>query len=56
MRGPDWDESRLFMSFEEGLKVAFWSGMDFDDAIKVLRDKIAFLERCRDNGLDPKKY
>lgn len=49
-------EAALFMSFEGGLKMAFWRGLTFDEAIQVMREKITALERCRDRGLDPKKY
>ncbi len=30
--------------------------IDREEAIEALRDKIAMLERCRDRGMDPKKY
>ena len=56
MVGVPQPEAALFMSFEDGLKTAFWRGLTFDQAIKVMHDKIAVLERCRDRGLDPKKY
>ena len=46
----------LFCSFDDGLRRAFWHDATFDEAITALRDKIAALERCRDRGVDPKKY
>ncbi|MFV0409771.1 MAG: hypothetical protein ACK5LJ_08800 [Paracoccus sp. (in: a-proteobacteria)] len=53
---PSQTEAALFMSFDDGLKRAFWLGLNFDDAIAVMNSKIAVLQRCRDRGMDPKKY
>ena len=49
-------EAALFMSFDDGLKAAFHSGLTYDQAIQKMREKIELLERCRDNGLDPTAY